>query len=346
MKKTLKHIVFLTPGFAALENDSTTIPVLQVYLNHLKQFLPNVKLTVITFQFPFTSDKYNWNEIEVIPLNGKNSKIKKIFTWRKAYTTLQKLHNENQIDIIHSFWIGECSLIGQYFAHKNKLKHIVTAMGQDVFDNKYVYFLGKDKTKIITLSKNHQDKLQKNYNLNSEIIPWGIDINAFPVIQENSIDILGVGSLNKVKNYPLFIEIISEIVKKHTNIKVEILGKGNELKNIERFIKENNLENNIKLIGEVTRSIVLEKMSCSKILLHTSTYESFGYVFSEALYSGMKIVSFDVGNFIENKSWKISNSKDQFVASILAFLESDFKKNRLIVTDIELTISSYISLYK
>lgn len=346
MKTSIKHIVFLTPGFAALENDSTTIPVLQVYLNHLKQFLPNVKLTVITFQFPFTSEKYNWNEIEVIPLNGKNSKIKKIFTWRKAYKTLQKLHNENQIDIIHSFWIGECSLIGQYFADKNKLKHIVTAMGQDVFENKYVYFLRKDKTKIITLSKNHQRELNKNYNLNSEIIPWGIDINAFPVIQENSIDIIGVGSLNKVKNYPLFIEIISEIVKTHTNIKVEILGKGNELKNIERLIKENNLENNIKLIGEVTRSVVLEKMSCSKILLHTSTYESFGYVFSEALYSGMKIVSFDVGNFIENKNWKISNSKDQFVASILAFLESDFKKNRLIVTDIELTICSYISLYK
>lgn len=346
MKKTLKHIVFLTPGFATSENDSTTIPVLQVYFKSLKQFLPNARLTVLTFEFPFTNEKYKWHGIDIIPLNGQNSKFKKIFVWRKVYTILKQLHNENQIDIIHSFWIGECSLIGQYFAHKNKLKHIVTAMGQDVFDNKYVYFLRKNKTKIITLSKNHQDKLQKNYKLNSEIIPWGIDSNSFPELKESKIDILGVGSLNQIKNYPLFIEIISEITKYKPNIKVEILGKGSEQNSIEKLIIKHDLKKNITLLGEVSRDVVLEKMSESKILLHTSLYESFGYVFSEALYSGIKIVSFDVGNYIENKNWKIATSKNQFVSSILDFLESDLKKYRLIVTDIEFTVSSYISLYK
>ena len=99
-------------------------------------------------------------------------------------------------------------------------------MGQDVYKyNKYAFNLRKSNTKIITLSQNHSDVLLKNHNLNSEIIPWSIDSNNFPDLEENKIDILGVGSLNKIKNYPLFIKIIAELAKEKPNLKVEIIGK-------------------------------------------------------------------------------------------------------------------------
>lgn len=346
MNLNSKHIVFLTPGFAASEKDSTTIPALQEYFKSLKHFLPFVKLTVLTFEFPFTNDRYKWNGIEIIPLNGQNSKLKKILVLRKAYKILQKLHTENSIDIIHSFWIGECSLTGQHFANKHNLKHIVTAMGQDTFKNKYALFLNKNQSKIVTLSKNHHDVLFKNYGIESKIIPWGINPESFPQLSENTIDILGVGSLNHVKNYPLFIEIINEILKTEPNIKVVIIGKGDQKKNIEKLIKEYELENNIILVGGLERNAVLEKMSVSNILLHTSTYESFGYVFSEALYSGMKIVSFDVGNFKEIPEWKIGSSKESFAKSLSCFLKTETKKKRILLATSEECVNMYINLYK
>ena len=59
MKIKNSHIVFLTPGFAESEKDSTTIPALQVYLKNLKKKLPKTKMTIITFQFPFINKVYD-----------------------------------------------------------------------------------------------------------------------------------------------------------------------------------------------------------------------------------------------------------------------------------------------
>ena len=82
-----QHIVFLTPGFAESDKDSTTIPALQVYLKSLRKTLPDTKMTLLAFQFPFSKTIYDWHGIEVILLNGKNKRIKKLWVWRKAMKT-------------------------------------------------------------------------------------------------------------------------------------------------------------------------------------------------------------------------------------------------------------------
>ncbi len=346
MNRPVPHIVFLTPGFAASENDSVTIPALQIYLMALRKDLPQVKLTLITFQYPFTNKKHNWNGIDIIPLNGGNKKSRKIATWYRSYRLLKKIHSETPFTVIHSFWIGECSLIGQFFATRKNITHIVTAMGQDVFKNKYVKFINEKRSKLVTLSENHQTELYKNYGLRSDIIPWGIDTNSFPKIKDVKIDILGVGSLNNIKNYPFFIDVIKKVVEKKPNLKVEIIGGGNESSKIRSLIKSHNLNENITLTGELSRDSVLQKMSMSKILLHTSKYESFGYVFSEALYSGMQIVSFDVGASQKLPEWKVCNSEESFVANCLNLLnDENSERKRILLSDIDFTLKAYLILY-
>ncbi len=75
MNSPKKHIVLLTPGFSESEEDSTTIPALQIFVKALLVNNPQYSLKIITFQFPFTSKKYNWFGAEIIPLNGKNKRI-------------------------------------------------------------------------------------------------------------------------------------------------------------------------------------------------------------------------------------------------------------------------------
>ncbi|WP_299438766.1 glycosyltransferase [uncultured Aquimarina sp.] len=341
------HIVFLTPGFAISEEDSNTIPALQVYLKNLLITVPEAKLTLVAFQFPFTRKNYTWNGIEIVPLNGKNNRFKKLWIWKSALKTLKKIHKKHPISTIHSLWIGECSFIGKKFSNKHNISHIVTVMGQDtIANNRYNKSLLKSKAKIITLSINHQKELYKNHNLDSQIIPWSLDVNSFPELLENKINIIGVGSLNTIKNYFTFINIISFLVKDYPKLKVEIIGEGKLQQELLAVIQQKKLDQTIKLIGKLSRQEVLKKMSQSHILLHTSTYESFGYVFSEALYSGMKVVSFDVGTATNIKEWKICKDKSEMISQcnhILAHPKT--KKQRVLLHPPEETIASYLKLY-
>ena len=274
--------------------------------------------------------------------------IKALFIWKKVNTVLNQLNCKTPISILHSFWIGECSFIGERFAKKNNIKHIVTAMGQDVYKyNKYAFNLRKSNTKIITLSQNHSDVLLKNHNLNSEIIPWSIDSNNFPDLEENKIDILGVGSLNKIKNYPLFIKIIAELAKEKPNLKVEIIGEGNRYKLLSKLIKKNHLKDTVTLMGKLPRNKVLEKMSESRILLHTSNYESFGFVYAEALYCGMKIVSNNVGFTKSIPEWYICSNFDCFVKSCMEIMDqAEYRKKRIQLNEVKNTLDCYILLYE
>lgn len=347
MTNTPRHIVLLTPGFPENEKDTTTIPALQIYIKVLSEMQPRFNIQIITFQYPFTSNNYRWNGLYVFPLNGNNSKLKKIFVWQKAKQLLRKLHQKIPIDYIHSFWIGECSFIGEKFARKHNIKHLITAMGQDVLKpNKYVKSHYKSDSKIITLSKRHSKFLKQNFDINSQIIPWGISLKEFPEIQKTTIDVLGVGSLNTVKNYIVFMEVISNLIKSYPKLKVEIIGEGKENNTLQKIIQSEGIEKNITLHGKLTREHVLLKMARSNILLHSSTFESFGLVFSEALFSGMHIVSYNVGVAITISKWKICKNQLDMIAQCSTLLkENQIEKQRVLLHPVVETLNSYLKLY-
>jgi len=347
LKNKKPHIVFLTPGFAISEKDSTTIPALQVYLKNLQMALPDAKFTLIAFQFPFSKKTYSWNGMKVIPLNGRNKHLKKLWTWNKALRILKKHHRKQPITAIHSFWIGECSMIGARFAKKYALNHITTVMGQEAHvANTYVESLKNSETKICTLSKSQHALLLEKHHINSTIIPWQLDTNWFPELQASSIDILGVGSLNEVKNYSTFIAVISVLVSTNPALKVAIIGEGNQRSLLEKQIQEHHLENNIKLLGTLSRKEVLAKMAQASVLLHTSTYESFGFVFLEALYSGMQIVSFPVGIAENSDYWQVCNSETEMVQACVKGLNTTKENKERIASPCKTeSVSSYLKYY-
>ena len=347
MNKPTQHIVFLTPGFAESEADSTTIPALQVFLKSIRKALPEARLTLLAFQFPYTKKRYDWHGIEVIPLNGKNKRLKKLQTWRKAAKTLKKLHKIQKIDTIHSFWIGECTRIGQKFADKYQVKHVVTVMGQDAsVKNSYGVYLKSSNAKMVTLCENHQKALLKNYGFTSTIIPWHLDVSNVPPLQQSTIDILGVGALNSVKNYSDFVDCVAILVKTHPNLNAAIIGDGDQRNTIETKIKKLQLEDTITLLGTLPRNDVFQKMAQSKILLHTSHYESFGFVFLEALYSGMHIVSNDVGLAKASDKWKVCHDKIELIEACEALLsQKNTPKERVLLGSETETINAYLSLY-
>ena len=217
-------------------------------------------------------------------------------------------------------------------------------MGQDVLPaNKYARLLGGFD--LIALSKKQQQILKNNYNKSSRIIAWGIQPENFPEISDKTIDILGVGSLNSVKNYSLFVEIIAQLSQQYKKIKVEIIGDGNLREDLENEIALKKLDEIIVLTGQLSRKEVLLKMSKAKILLHTSRFESFGMVFLEALYSQMQIVSFEVGIAEASEYWHIGSTKKELLEKLELAMQNKKMPAFKETFTIEKTLSEYCKIY-
>lgn len=337
---SIKRIVIVTPGFAANEEDSTCIPTLQEYILQVKKSYPLLEVIVITLQYPNSSKPYYWNGVEVFPCH---SSIGKIGKWGKAYTLLKKWVTPESI--VHSFWLSEASLVVAFYSWFKPVRWISTAMGQDVYkSNKYLRLLNLKKSKVVVLSERSKIALKKRISNEIETVPFGLSLKPMD-IQERSIDVLGVGSLIPLKQWDLFFKIIKEITIANPNLSVKIVGDGKLRSELNQQLKDLSLEQNIKLIGEKSRSEVLDLMNQSKVLLHTSATESQGYVFNEAAQMGCFLVSTPVGIAENSSFWFVSENPVDMAKKIKSVLENRIDFEGRMITSIEETVQQYMRLY-
>ena len=345
--KSSKHIVIITPGFPADENDFLTIPPLQEFLKSFKSGFPLSKITVLAFQYPYQIKKYNWNGITVISFAGKNESVTKPLLWRRIIKEAKIINEEESFTVIHSLWLGECAMIGNILSKKFNCTHVCTLMGQDVKrSNKYLRLLKKKKFKIVALSKNQSDQFFNLTNRNAdEIIHWGID--EIPVSNcERDVDLLAVGSLILLKNYSLFIKLVEKIKAKTPDVKCILVGTGPEELSLKLLAKEKGVENNIEFAGILNRTEIFKLMQRSKIFIHSSKFEGAGYVFAEALVNGMNIVSFNVGYAQPHPKWFIAVDEEDFINITLNLLASKLDFSAVNPFPLTETVNRYASLYE
>lgn len=341
----MKHVVFITPGFAKDENDASCIPPLQLFAKHLAQ--QDFKVTVIALEYP-EKKSYRWHNVDVYSCGGNNSLFSKPFTWLKATSLLKKINEECSVDVLHSFWLQDTTLVGNYFARKYSIPHLTTLMGQDVLpSNNYLKIIPVGAHNTVALSQFHADAfMATTQKVVRKIIPWGIEKTEFPEFNsgERSIDILAVGSLNQVKNLNEFIEVVALVKKNFPKVKAIIAGDGLLRNELEKKVKQLNLSSNINFKGQLHRREVLQLMQQSKILLHTSKFESFGYVFAEAMWSGMKIVSHRVGIANEQNSF-IGNLTQELANNCVHLLKTKLIFEQTSSASIKQTVAAYVDLY-
>ena len=344
------HIVFLTPGFPQDEQETHCLTYLQNFIKELSETVDQVQISIITFHYPFTIGEYFWNNIKVYSIGGKNSKgLGKLLLWQKVNSTFKKIEQEKKVDVIHSFWLKECALVGNYLKRKYNILHFTTAMGTEVMRraNYYLYVLNLSKMKIVTTTTFQQEKLQVAFpNIDTTIIPFGIsEEKKMDNKEERNIDILSVGSINSVKNIPLFIDIVQrlrQVSKK--NIKAVIIGEDQCNGLLKKMIEEKNLKDYVLYLGSQSNDSVKAYMRKSKVLVHTSNFESQGYVFLEALQAGMQIVSRQVGMANKSEKWFIANDLNSFTEATQKALEvTNFESQR--PYPIEETVAKYLELW-
>jgi 1,2-diacylglycerol 3-alpha-glucosyltransferase len=348
--KKFEHLMILTPGFPENEDDTTCMPTIQCYLKSLLKLYPHLSITIISAWYPNAYKKYQWNGLEVIAIGGEYFKY---FSYAqillKIFLNSISLNRKKPVDILHSFFFP-LALPGNLISRILCLPHVHTIIGRDgASKNKTNHWTNFNNLHLVTLSEFHNQSFFKAFGRNSNsIIPFGLDYSEFSQIRTNNktIDIIGVGSLYPVKDFSLFIDIILRVLKEFPELKIQIVGGGIENEMLQKKIDASGAAKNIILTGTLPRKIVLEKMQQSKILLHTSSFESQGYVFYEALYSGCHIVSFDVGVSKSSAKWTICESAEEMTEMLKKIITSNLDNNNENPFTIEETVNEYMRIYQ
>ena len=347
--KYAKHILILTPGFPVDKSDENCIPPLQAFLEKVNS-TEAAKVSVIAFQYPFVNQPYQWKGIDVYPANGRNSKfLRKWITWQRCKSYFKKIQEKESIDLIHSFWLSECAYIGHQLSRRHNIPHLTTLMGQDVLpSNRYLKLFNSSLLKTVALSNYQAQQYQiTTGNTVDYTVPFGIDPLHFPPLNEGErpIDILGVGSLSQLKNYRNFVKLIQMLIPNHASLKAVIIGEGSERKTVEKLIQQEGLENHLELKGNLPRKEVLSIMNQSKVFLHTSQYESLGYVFPEALMCGCQLVSHAVGLANPTPQWSVEKDLTGMAKAVSNALDKKAVRNEQIIPVMKNSVKSYLNIY-
>jgi glycosyltransferase involved in cell wall biosynthesis len=327
---TKEILIILSPGFPESEADSTCLPMQQQFVRALKKLHPDLDIVVLTFQYPYHNKRYKWFEIDVIAFGGRNKGgLQKLLLRNKINATLKKLCREHKIAGLFSFWYNECAFIGKKFAAKYGLKHYCWILGQDARKgNQYPKLLPPLSNELVALSDFIQDEFERNHGIKPRfVIPPGIDETLFGSIPvEKDIDLLGVGSLIPLKQYDIFLEIVSELKKQIPGVKVLLVGKGPEKERLQSLISKFKLESSVTMTGELPYNEVLKLMQRAKVFLHPSSYEGFSGVCMEALCAGSHVISFCKPMNIAIPHWHIAKNKEGMTRETLRILQDPMTK--------------------
>ena len=342
-------ILILTPGFPENEQDSTCVPYIQHYVIALAKKIGNENVVVVSLQYPFTRTPYTWNGIQVFPSGGKNNKSPFAYylNLRRTRKRISQLYKTAHF-CVHAFWMGEAAFLGRYIAKKNISRFVVTFMGQDVNQgNRVMRFIDYSKTCIVTLCRFHDETFFANYGHQADaIIPMPIKDHKYQITNERTIDILFVGSFIAVKQPLQFVEIIAKLKNNYPTINAVMIGEGNLMEEVKMEISKLQLDNNIRLLGQVSQDVVFDTMTKAKILLHTSKFEGQCLVYAEALSQGMNVVSYPVGWFDSSEKHITGKSVEELTERVQQLLSQSlrFQEEKVINTDH--IVEAYLKLYK
>lgn len=133
----------------------------------------------------------------------------------------------------------------------------------------------------------------KNINKRINYIPNGVDIKLFDEqagSKSKTPILIFVGRLHPQKNLPKLIEAIKIVKEKMPDIKLLIVGRGEQKQLIEKLVKKLQLRRNIKLVGQKTRLDLVKLYKASNLFILPSIYEGQPLTLLEAWAAKIPVV--------------------------------------------------------
>ncbi len=145
--------------------------------------------------------------------------------------------------------------------------------------------------------------IEKIYN------PLGI--NPIKKYNYNAKKIISIGRLHPQKGFDTLIRAFNYVTKMHSDWKLEIYGNGREEFKLKKIIKENRLDDKVKIINS-TKDVV-NVLNSSSIFVMSSRYEGYANALVEAVSCGVPSVTF---NWLSGAEEIISNQKNGLIVKL------------------------------
>jgi len=136
------------------------------------------------------------------------------------------------------------------------------------------------------------------------VIPNGIDLPMYQPSKEKRGDqrfsyVLYMGGYSKVKGVDLLIRSLPLVYRRTGPIPVYIAGPDTENKELIRLVRQEGVEQSVKLLGFVTEERKVTLLQQAGLIVVPSRYESFGIVILEAMACGIPVVASRSGGIVE-----------------------------------------------
>lgn len=288
-------------------------------------------------------------------------KIKFIPINKLSVKEVRKIVKKYKIDIVHAHDF-KASLIASFLDVK-VISHLHCDYNMLSFSKVIgmVYsVIQKRFNKIVVVSNeilesaSFKNKIINKTSVISNVLDSKVIINKSNEFNTSNYDLIFVGRLIPLKQPLLFIDIVNELKKNNSNIKACMIGNGELYDVCKNKIINNNLEDNIDLLGFKDNPFPYVKNS--KVAVLPSTYEGLGLVAVEAMILGRIVVNSGVGglkSMFNGYEKYICHKKEEYVECINELLKLDkvdYKKDcdKMIKSfiDVKSYKKSFIDLYR
>lgn len=111
----------------------------------------------------------------------------------------------------------------------------------------------------------------------------------------NKIVIGSVSRYIELKGYRYIIGAAKIAVQKYPNLHFLFIGTGEQKNELELLISLNKLGNHITLTGRIDFNLISAAYKSMEVFIHASEVEAFGFVFAEAMFNKVPVISTKVG---------------------------------------------------
>ncbi|MBN2412658.1 glycosyltransferase [candidate division KSB1 bacterium] len=283
-------------------------PFFLKYFKKWKEYNHNIKLInfkgIKTVTTPYLRITGNW-----------------FFRWAglSAFLSLKnkakRLHQKNKYDIIYSHMFFPDGDVAVRLSRQLKIPAVCVGIGRDVnIIPNYYKGIYKRFVKIcnqldgtISYGQAVADKIDAISNKKTLSVYGVVDLNKFkPVASKNSLRkelgipedktvVLYLSTFKKDKGVYELLEAFKRVLKKCPNAILEICGWGIEKAGMIRYIQENSLENEIKMIGSVDHEKVDLWMKACDLFVLPTYHEGMPNAVMEAMACGLPVLVSAVG---------------------------------------------------
>ena len=301
---------------------------LNVYVQQVSKQLSNKNnVTVVTAEKAesFKIDNLEFHSLDLFE-PGLSVDDKEIHL-QEFKIKLEENFELEKFDIIHAhYWLS--GLVAKQISEEKNIPYVFSSHSLGVFLDGYnkervdCEKMVMTSSNFVTASSHYEHvMISENYKIDEnkikKITP-GLDRKIFTpdlnLPRENIF--LSIGRIQEQKRQLETIKFLNNFRKIDSNFLCYFIGgpsgkSGDDyLAELEESVKEFNLESHVEFLGNLPQTKIKDFMNKSKLLIHTSQYETFGLVAIEANSMGVPILSINTGSLIEI----IENNKNGYFA--------------------------------